>query len=231
MLMLEPTPKIITFDCYGTLVQWHRAMREAARSVLSAHGTDVSAAQAASLADEIRSAATVHQQRQPYRTYGTVLRTSLEEALAAAGYAASEEDHRTLWATLSQIAAHHDTPSALARLRTRYRLAIISNTDDDLIAGTVASIGTPIDFVITAQQAMAYKPDHRLFEYAHSTMEVTKDETIHVAMGQFADLKVCKELGVRLVWINREGEQLDPQWLPGAVLPDLSTLPELLLAH
>jgi len=230
MLMLKPAPKIITFDCYGTLVQWHRAMRDAAQSLLSARGMGTSEACSASLADEIRGTAVVHQQRSPYRTYEAVLRSSLEEALAASGYNATEEDHRMLWLTLSQIAPHPDTSAALARLRTRYRLAIISNTDDDLIAGTVSAIGTPIDFVITAQQARAYKPDHRLFEYAHAKMEVTKDETIHVGMGQFTDLKVCNELGVRSVWIDREGEPLNPKWSPDAVLQDLSALPELLLA-
>ena len=204
-------------------------MRDAALLALSAHDTDVSEAQAASLADQIRSTATAHQQRQPYRNYESVLRSSLEEALAAAGHVATEEDHRTLWSTLSRIAPHPDTPAALARLRTRYRLAIISNTDDDLIAGTVAAIGTPIDFVITAQQAGAYTPDHSLFEHAHGKMGVTKDETIHVAMEQFADLKVCKEFGIRSVWIGREGEPLNPEWSPDAALPDLSALHELLL--
>jgi len=116
-----------------------------------------------------------------------------------------------------------------ARLRARYRLAIISNTDDNLIAGTVASISAWIDFVITAQQAQAYKPDHRLFLHAHSAMKVTKEETIHVDMGQFTDLKVCHELGVRSVWIDRAGEPPNPDWPAHAVLDDLSRPPELLL--
>ena len=230
MLTLEPTPKIITFDCYGTLVQWHRAVREAAFSVLSAHGPGVAEAQAAKLAVEIRSTATDYQQRQPYRAYSSVLRSSLEESLAAAGHDATEEDHRTLWSRLSRIAPHPDTPAVLARLRTRYQVAIISNTDDDLIAGTIAGIGAEVDFVITAQQARSYKPDHRLFDYAHAKMNVTRDETIHVAMGQFTDLKVCKELGVRSVWIDRDGEPLNPEWSPDATLPDLVPLPELLLS-
>lgn len=231
MLMLDPPPKIITFDCYGTLVQWHRAMRNAARSVLTEHlGMIVLEARAAALADAIRAAAVAHQQRSPFRNYAAVLRASLEEALAAAGFAATEADHHTLWSSLSRIEPHVDTPAALAELRTRYRLAIISNTDDALIAGTVSAIGTPIDFVITAQQAGAYKPDHRLFEYAHHKMGVTKDETIHVGMGQFTDLKVCAELGIRSVWIDREGEPLSPDWSPDAVLKDLRALPDLLLA-
>jgi 2-haloacid dehalogenase len=228
MLMLDPTPKVITFDCYGTLVQWHQAVRNAAHSVLAAHHMCVSEAQASTLADEVRAKATVQQQRQPYRSYASVLRASLEEALAAAGQAATEEDHQTLWSTLSRIPPHPDTPAALARLRTRYKLAIISNTDDALIAGMVAAIGTPVDFVITAQQAAAYKPNHQLFDYAHAAMGVTKDETIHVAMGQFTDLKVCQELGIRSVWIDREGEPLHPEWSPDAVLPDLAALPAML---
>ncbi len=117
----------------------------------------------------------------------------------------------------------------LSRLRERYQIAIISNTGDKLIAGTVAAISTPLDFVVTAQQAQAYKPDHRLFLQAYATMGVSKDETIHVGMGQFTDLKVCHELGIRSVWIDREGEPLDSAWQPDAMLKDLSGLPELLL--
>jgi 2-haloacid dehalogenase len=229
MLRLTPVPKIITFDCYGTLVQWHRTMRDAASSVLLAHlETEVMPAQVASLADKIRSNATAHQQRQPYRRYEAVLRSSLEEALADIGEVATEEDHRTLWTTLWRIDAHPDTPAALTQLSSRYKLAVISNTDDALIAGTIEAIGAPLDFVITAQQAGAYKPNHRLFEYAHEQMKVTKDETIHVAMGQFTDLKVCTELGIRSVSINRDGEALDRAWSTDAILADLSTLPKIL---
>jgi 2-haloacid dehalogenase len=104
------------------------------------------------------------------------------------------------------------------------------NTVDDLIAGTVAAIGTPVDFVMTAQQARAYKPDHQLFLHAYSSMGVTQEETIHVGMGQFTDSKVCHELGVRSVWIDRVGEPLNPEWPPHAVLDDLSGLPAFILA-
>lgn len=229
-LTLEQMPKVITFDCYGTLVQWHAAMLDVARAIIFVHPEVIIAEErTAMLADDIRARAVAHQQREPYRTYGSVLRASLSEALAAVGAVATEEDYWTLWSTLSRIAPHPDARAALARLRSRYRLAIISNTDDELIAGTVAAIDVPIDFVITAQQARAYKPDHRLFEYAHATMGVTKDETIHVGMGQFTDLKACHELGIRSVWIDREGEPLNPDWPPSAVLPDLTALPDLLL--
>ncbi len=229
MLLNQPPPKIITFDCYGTLVQWHQAMLGAARTVLLAHGAAGSETQAAWLAAQIRATAVAHQQSLLYRTYKSILRSSLDEALTTVGHTATENDHGTLWSTLTRIAPHLDAPVALARLRTRYGLAIISNTDDDLIAGTVSAIGIPIDFVITAQQAGAYKPDHRLFEYAHAEMNVAKEETVHVGMGQFTDLKACAELGIRSVWIDREGEPLCSVWRPDVVLQDLYALPDLLL--
>lgn len=231
MLKLDPGPKVITFDCYGTLVQWHSAVRKAARAVLSRHlrGNETED-QVTALADRLRAAAVARQQCSPFCDYKSILHSSLNEVLAEAGHAATSDDHEMLLSILRRIAPHPEVPAALAHLRAHYRIAIISNTDDELIADTVAAIGTPIDFVITAQQARAYKPDHQLFLHAHAAMGVTKDETIHVGMGQFTDLKVCHELGIRSVWIDRVGEPLNADWPPDAVLDDLSGLPKLLLA-
>ena len=229
MLKLAPAPQVITFDCYGTLVQWHGAVRDACLAILSAHAAS-DGDQAAALADRLRALAVTRQQRPPFRDYASVLQASLQEALAETGRTATGQDQATLLSTLRRIAPHPEVPAALARLRSRYRLAIISNTDDDLIAGTVAALGTPIDFVVTAQQARAYKPDHRLFLHAYAVMGVTKEETVHVGMGQFTDLKVCHELGVRSVWIDRMGEPANKDWPPDAVLGDLAGLPALLLA-
>ncbi|MCJ2121153.1 HAD family hydrolase [Methylobacterium sp. J-077] len=229
MLHLQPVPKIITFDCYGTLVQWHDAVRSAARAILAGRLPKTDAQdRSAALADRLRSIAVDRQQRSPFREYKSVLRSALAEALAEAGHPAKPEDEDTLLTILSRIEPHPEVPSALDRLRARYRLAVISNTDDDLIAGTIAAIGVPIDFVVTAQQARAYKPDHGLFLHAYRTLGVTKEETIHVGMGQFTDLKVCHELGIRSVWIDRIGEPPNPDWPPHATLADLSRLPDLL---
>jgi 2-haloacid dehalogenase len=205
-------------------------VRQAAGAILSRHlRAEVAPDRAAALAERLRAVASEHQERPPFREYRPILQASLTQALTEAGHAATAADQDSLFSILSRIAPHPEVPAALARLRERYRIAIISNTDDALIAGTVAAIGTPVDFVVTAQQARAYKPDHRLFRHAYATMGVTQEETIHVGMGQFTDLKVCRELGIRSVWINRDGEPLDPAWQPDAVLKDLAGLPALLL--
>jgi 2-haloacid dehalogenase len=227
MLSLQPPPKVITFDCYGTLVQWQAALRRVAEAILARHGADGAQGQAGVLVERVREAA-VAQQRPPYRSYRAVLRTALDAALPATGYQATDADHETLWSGLGRIAPWPDVPSALSQLRTRYQLAIISNTDDALIAGTVAAIGVTFDHVITAEQARAYKPDHGLFHLAHAAMGVSPDETIHVGMGQFTDLKLCWELGIRSVWIDRDGEPPNPNWPPHASLPSLTGLPALL---
>ena len=230
MLELDVVPQIITFDCYGTLVQWHRAMRDAARSILGAHDPEgIDDDNARILADKLRQVAVSHQQSLPFRRYETVLHDSLVEVLAEIGHDASIDDQQTLLAILRRIEPHAEVPAALARLRSRYRLAIISNTSDDLIADTVTTLGVPIDFVVTAEQAQAYKPDHRLFLHAYDVMGVTQDQTVHVGMGQFIDLKVCHELKIRSVWIDRNDEPLNRDWPPDAMLRDLSELPELLM--
>lgn len=231
MLKLDPVPKVITFDCYGTLVQWHRAVREAARAILSEHSLESKLeVRSIALAERFRRAAVAIQDRPPFREYKVVLGQALAEVLSELGYRATENDRQALLSILRRIEPHPEVPAALERLRERYRLAIISNTDDDLIAETAQAIGVPINFVITAQQARAYKPDHRLFQHAYDAMGVSKDETVHVGMGQVTDMKVCHELGIRSVWIDRVGEPLDPRWQPHAVLNDLTDLPQLLSA-
>ena len=127
------------------------------------------------LADRLRAVAVEHRQRSPYRDDKSVLRAALAEVLAGAGHAAQPEDADTLLAILGRIAPYPEVPAALARLRARYRLAVVSNTDDDLIVGTIAAIWVPIDFVVTAEQARAYKPDPRLFLQAYRTASLPDD--------------------------------------------------------
>jgi 2-haloacid dehalogenase len=230
MSKFMPRPKFIAFDCYGTLVQWHSALLTGVRSVLAQHveATGMDETQVTETVEALRTFSMEQQQRPPYRDYKTILQSSLDEVIVSKKLSPQPNDAETLLSYLRTIQPHPEVPAALKRLRAQFRLAIISNTDDDLIAGTVAAIGVPIDYVITAQQARAYKPDHRLFLHAHSVMGVAPDETIHVGMGQVTDLKVCHELGIRAVWIDRLGETLNPDWTPDAILPDLTGLPELL---
>jgi 2-haloacid dehalogenase len=127
-----------------------------------------------------------------------------------------------------RMGPHPETKAVLEELRQRVRLAIVTNSDDDLIRHNLRLIEVPIDYVITAEQAQAYKPSRKIFEYGLSRMGATKDEVVHVAMSMVLDIQACHQLGMRAVWINRLGETGNADWLPYEELPDLRGLPALL---
>lgn len=219
-------PKIITFDCYGTLVQWREVLLKALEDILARRGrADL---QAPDLLDTFSQFSRRLETERPHKLYKKVLRGAFRSALEQYGLQPSAEDVEGLASLIPTMGPHPEVPEALRRLRKRFKLAIFTNSDEDLIVHNVERLGVPIDYVITAERAQAYKPSHRIFEHGYRTMGVTKDETVHVAAGMYLDMKACHELQVRAVWINRQGQRGDPQWLPYDELPDLAGVPGLL---
>ncbi|MEN3794752.1 haloacid dehalogenase type II [Fulvimarina sp. MAC3] len=227
LFKLDPAPKIITFDCYGTLVQWHEVLLRELEAVLVAQGRDK--AEASAVLDTFSRHSRRLELERPHRLYKEILRTGFHAALQEHGLNAQERNVERLANAIATMGPHPEVPDVLRRLRGRYKLAIFTNSDEDLIVHNVARIGVPIDYVITAERAQAYKPSRQLFEHAYETMGVTKDETVHVAMGMFLDMKACHELGVRAIWVNRLGQRGNPDWLPYAEVSDLTGAAELLL--
>jgi len=120
-----------------------------------------------------------------------------------------------------------EVPGALAQLRTRgWRLAILSNTDPDLLDASLESIGTPVDLRVTAAEAGSYKPAHGHWERFFELSGAERERHVHVAASLFHDIAPCRELGLTAVWINRLAETSD---LPRAAeLADLADLPDTL---
>lgn len=227
MFRFDPAPKVITFDCYGTLVQWYEVLLREIAAVLATHGRD--ATDAPALLDTFSRHSRRLEAERPHRLYKDILHTGFRAALAEHGLSPDEAAVERLAAAIPTMGPHPEVPDALRRLRERYRLAIFTNSDEDLIAHNVARLGVPFDHVITAERAGAYKPSQQIFEYAWRAMGVTKDETVHVAMGMFLDMKACHELGVRGIWVNRLGQRGNPDWLPYAEVADLDAAAALLL--
>jgi 2-haloacid dehalogenase len=203
---------VITFDFYGTLVQWHETLQASFVEILHRHGRPDS--QVATLAHAFHEEGRRLRDTPPWKSYRQVLGDSVIFAMARADLTATAADIDGLIARLSLIPAHPDVPAALTVLKKRYRLAAISNTDDDLIAGSLPSLGLDLDAVVTAQQAQAYKPDRRLFQYAHKLLGVTPADVIHIAASQPLDMAVCRVLGIRAFWVNRRGEKAEEQYKP-----------------
>ena len=227
MFKLDPPPKVITFDCYGTLVQWYEVLLREIGAVLIAQGRD--ADEASGVLDTFSRHSRRLEAERPRRLYKDILWTGFRAALTEHGLDPGKDAVERLATSIPEMGPHPEVPDALRRLRERYKLAIFTNSDEDLIVHNVARLGVPIDFVITAERAQAYKPSRQIFEHAYRTMDVKKGETVHVAMGMFLDMKACHDLGVRGIWVNRLGQCGNPDWLPYAEVSDLDGAAALLL--
>jgi 2-haloacid dehalogenase len=216
---------LVTFDCYGTLVDFdlNRVTRAALGDRLRVDGVD----EAEFLEDfrVMRFQAVL----EAYRTYKDVLRASLEHAMRLHGVPYRDEDGEAIVAAVPRFGPFPEVPRALRRLKEQYPIAIISNTDDDLIPGNIERIGVAFDYVITAQQARAYKPSRETFEYALRATGRAPDQVVHVAQGFEYDIIPTHALGLRRrIWINRSGRPGSRAYMPYEEIRDLTPLPALL---
>jgi 2-haloacid dehalogenase len=216
-------PRYITFDCYDTLVEF--PIERVTEQILGARLAEIERHQFFAAFEQLRYATTTYA---PYRPYRDVLSGSLARVMGLFGLSYRDEDGVALVAAVATWGPFPDVPPALARLRSHCQLAIISNSDDDIIAGNVARIGVPLDHVITAQQAGAYKPSPVVFAYALRTLGCGPEEILHVAQGFEYDIVPAHQLGWARVWINRYGKVGDPAYGPYHELPDLTGVPVLL---
>jgi 2-haloacid dehalogenase len=218
--------QVVTFDAYGTLVDFR--LSDAARQVL-ADRLPMDGVDTEEFLDDFR-VMRFQAVLEPYRGYREVLRSSLQTAMRLHGIPHSPSDGDTLVAAVPTFGPFPEVPGALRALKSLgYEIAIISNTDDDLIEQNVARIGVDFDRVITAQQARAYKPSRQAFEYAYAALGIPPAQVTHVAQGWEYDLIPTRDLGLRRrVWINRYRRPGSSLYRPYDELPDLSAVPALL---
>lgn len=217
--------QIVTFDAYATLINFELAPTtlKVLADRLDLDGLDVD-----EFLDDFR-VMRFQAVLEAYRPYHEVLHSSLRNAMRLHGLEYRESDGDALVEAVPTFGPWPEVPDALRALKKKYEIAIISNTDDDLIARNVENIGVEFDYVITAQQAKAYKPDRQTFEYAFQAMDADPSQVIHVAQGWEYDHIPTRDLGLkRRVWINRYGRRGSSDYQPYDELPDLSGLPALL---
>ncbi|WP_037682336.1 haloacid dehalogenase type II [Streptomyces griseus] len=217
--------EIVTFDAYATLINFELGPTtlKVIEDRLGLDNLDVD-----EFLDDFR-VMRFQAVLEDYRPYHEILHSSLRNAMRLHGLEYRESDGEALVDAVPTFGPFPEVPEALRALKTRYEIAIISNTDDNLIARNVENIGVEFDYVITAQQAGAYKPDRQTFKHAFRTMGVESSQVIHVAQGWEYDHIPTRDLGLkRRVWINRYGRKGSADYQPYDELPDLSGLPKLL---
>jgi 2-haloacid dehalogenase len=208
-----------TFDCYGTLVDWDGGI-----------GTELGR-----LFGEERRAELLrrYHELEPglQRDGGLAYREVMSRALAAIadelGVELAGEERDALGRSLPEWPVFPEVPAALAEARRRgWRLAILSNSDSDLIRSSIGALGIRIDVVVVAGEIGSYKPDHGHWRVFFESTRVAPERHVHVAASLYHDIAPSRELGLRSIWINRLGETGEPA--PTRELPDLALLPDVL---
>ena len=192
--------------------------------VLRSHGVRRSRKEILALFSDIEPRV---QNAEAYLTYRVVLWQVMAEIGNALGIRCSESELDCLADSLGEWPVFPEVRKALQALNTRYKLAVISNVDDELFAGTAEALNVDFDAVVTAEQARSYKPNRRNFDLASARMGVEKDAWLHVAESLFHDIGPANRLGISSVWVNREGRgggTRRTDAVPDLVVSDLAEL-------
>ena len=214
----------LTFDCYGTLIDWETGLLGALRPVLRAHAKNLSEQQILDIYAELEPRA-----QTPYQSYRRVLAEVTRGFGQQLGFQVSTTEAESLPQSLKDWQPFPDTRAALKKLKTKYKLAIISNTDDDLFAATSRHLGIKFDEVITAEQAKAYKPSLAPFRLALERLRLPPGRVLHVGQSVYHDVLPAKFLGLATALVLRRGfgATRHTEGEPDLKVPDLKTLASL----
>ena len=198
--------EVITFDCFGTLIDWERGAAKAFVDAARREGVTLDQASVISAYDSLERVV----QADVYRRYRDVLSESAQRAAAVVGWKLNPESAGFLVDSLPEWPPFDDTNPALERLAAAgCKLGILSNTDDDLIALTCNSLRAPFEILVTAQQVGSYKPAPGHFLAARK--QVGKRRWLHVSQSYFHDVGPALALGIPVAWINRKSKPLPGQ--------------------
>ncbi len=210
--------KAITFDCYGTLIDWEAGISAALTPLIRRAGVGVDPDVLLAAYGEAERAA----EAGPFRPYREVLADVGRRLSEQFGFARREGEEHILADSIRDWPAFAETPEALRQLKARFRLAVLSNIDDDLFEGSRSKLGVKLDAVITAQQVRSYKPGRGHFVEAQRRLELPAESILHVAESRFHDIEPAKALGFGTVWVNRHALHGGPSASgEGAAEPDL----------
>jgi 2-haloacid dehalogenase len=216
-------PKLISFDVFGTLISVRESSYGAFERILGyvgAHSVDVKAFW------EHWEHRNIAHYWEPYRTYREICELSLRETFAHFGLAGEGRLIERYFESFPRFFLYDDVVRTLDQLSRRYRLAVVSNIDDDLLALT--PLRREFDLVCTAQRARGYKPDGTLFRYLIEHAGCSKEDILHAGQSQSTDLVGGKPLGLTIAWINRRQIALDASVpRPDCIFPDVQSLTEL----
>ena len=213
----------LTFDCYGTLIDWETGLANAFRTVLPAHG--VSADDGDLLERYARHEAAA--EAGPYLPYRDVLATGLRGVAGEFDLTVTDEEAATFGGSVADWPAFADSAAALARLKERFRLGVLTNCDDDLFAASNERLGVAFDWIVTAQQVGSYKPSDANFQALFARLALPRERILHVAQSLYHDHAPAKRLGLTTVWIDRRHDKAGRGATPATDAAPDATSPDM----
>jgi 2-haloacid dehalogenase len=207
----------LTFDCFGTLIDWRHGIRTTGELLFPGHGEEFLDAYIA-LEAEVEAEGS-------FKRYRAVLTDTARRAAKQLDLELKSDDATALVSTIPYWPPFADVGPALAELRRQgWKFALLTNCDRDLIAQTQRRLPASFDAVVTAEDVSAYKPNPAHFHLFQSTFGSSAEAWIHVAQSYFHDIRPAHELGITRIWVNRQGQKDDPS-LADAVIVGLAELP------
>ena len=197
---------IVSFDCYGTLIDWENGILGALRPVLENHGIEIEDQKILSLYADVES-----EIERDYKPYSEVLVEVVDRFGKILGFTPNPEERRALLESIAHWRPFPEVREVLEEIKKKREIAVISNTDDHIIEKSIVNIGVEFDHVITAQMVGAYKPDLKVFEFAQKAMNASKDDWIHVAQSVYHDIIPAKRFGFKTVLVLRRGFGATPR--------------------
>ncbi len=217
--------KYITFDCYGTLIDWDTGIRNSLKQLSNSKGLNLDINELVKLYYKTE----LEVEQETYRLYKEVLTLTIKRILESQGIKGTEEDYQILVRTIPTWQPFPEVSSTLIKLKEKgYKLIILSNIDDDIIAKSIENIGVEFDGVVTAQQVKSYKPFYGHWVEMLKRFHATKDDVLHVAASYIHDIIPAKEQGFNCIWINRTHEEPTRKIRPDEEFDNLAPVPNIL---
>lgn len=218
--------ELLTFDCYGTLIDWETGIFSALKPVLDSHEKSIPDADLLALYGRFEADAEMGE----YRSYREVLRSVVRSFGKELGFTPTPKEMDSLPNSVPQWQPWSDTVKALERLGERRHLAIISNIDNEMFSATQRHLQTSFASVTTAQQARCYKPGLDIFRLALRRTTVPHDRILHIGQSIYHDVLPAQSLGLSTLWVNRPspragiGAVKQATGKPDLEVPDLAAL-------
>jgi 2-haloacid dehalogenase len=218
----------LSFDCYGTLIDWEAGILGYLRSLPQTKDCKISNDRILAMYSEFEP----QEQAGHYRSYREVLAGVIHDFARELHFEVSDSEARGLAESIRDWRPFADTVAGLQRLHSRYKLAVLSNIDDDLFAYTAPKLEVRFDAVVTAQQVHSYKPSLNNFEALLRRHAISRERLLHVAESRYHDVEPARSLGIATVWVNRrQGKPAAASKLadvkPDLEVADIGSLAEL----